>query len=213
MTAASDSRDHPGSGMPLVRQLRRAFGREENPLCRSVDRARSRLLVSLVAGLAAALAVGVLVAMLLLTGMRAHARQIDRHRHEVTATTLSAATDTPQRSLWSAQASADWVYPAAHPRSGTIGVPSGTVQGSRVPLWVDDSGTPAAPAQPDSELATAASLYGIGALSAAGTACWIGYCLRRRALDKRAERSWEPDWERVEPLWSGRGHGKQTGGV
>ncbi|MCX4744365.1 hypothetical protein OG455_02345 [Kitasatospora sp. NBC_01287] len=213
MSTASVPRRHRGNGTPLARQLRRALGHDENPLCRSVDRSRSRLLLALAAGLVLALAVGALVALLLLGGMRAHARQVGAHLHPVTATTLSAATDSPTRSLWSAQANASWAYPGASAHTGVIGVPAGTAQGSRLPLWVDDSGGPASPPPPDSELATAAALYGIGALAGVGAVSWVGYQLRRRCLDRRAERAWEPDWERVEPLWSGRGHWRETGGL
>lgn len=82
-----------------------------------------------------------------------------------------------------------------------------------MPLWVDDSGGPAAPPEPDSELATAAALYGIGALSGVGVVSLVGYRVRRRTLDRRAERAWELAWERVEPGWSGRGHWHGSGGL
>ncbi|MDH6122668.1 hypothetical protein ABH930_006945 [Kitasatospora sp. GAS204A] len=211
MSSASVSHRHAGAGTPLARQVRRALGRDDSPLCRPVDRSRSRLLIALAAAMVLAVAVGTLVALILLGGMRAQARQLTLHRHQVTAATLSAATDSPARSPWAAQADAAWTYPQSVPHTGVIGVPIGTPRGGQVPLFVDDGGAPAAPPQPDSELATAAALYGIGALSGFGAVSLVGYRVRRHTLDHRAERDWELAWERVEPGWSGRGHRRGTG--
>jgi hypothetical protein len=54
-------------------------------------------------------------------------------------------------------------------------------------------------------------MYGLGAFVGAGAVAWTGYAVRRRVLDRRAERAWEPGWEQVEPLWSGRSRRPENG--
>lgn len=202
MPAAPAPSRHLAARTPLVRQLRRAVGQDHNLLCRPVDGARSRLLVVASLALTLSAALSVLLALALLSGMRAQAHRIALHRHQVIATTLAAASDSP--GLTAASARASWEYPQADHRTGVISVASGTAAGTGLPLWVDDSGSPAAPPQPDSQLATTAGMYGLGAFSGAGAVVWTGYVVRRRTLERRAERAWEPDWEQVEPFWSGR---------
>ncbi|GAA2147412.1 membrane protein [Kitasatospora kazusensis] len=182
--------------------LRRAVGRDSNPLCRPVDRSRSRLLVAVVPCMVLSVVVATLVALVLLAGMRATERQTALHRHQVTATTVATAVDNPVGTA--AQAQAAWAYPQATGRGGVIDVPSGAPVGTRVALWVDDAGSPASRPRPGSELTAAAGIYGLGVLSGLAVLARVGYGARRRVLERRAVRAWEPDWEQVEPVWSGR---------
>ncbi|MFF7636122.1 hypothetical protein ACFZB9_23685 [Kitasatospora sp. NPDC008050] len=206
MSAASVSHRSAVGHVPVSCHLRRAVGREHNPLCRPVDRARSRLLIALVAAVALSLAVGMVVFLVLLGGARAHARQSALHRHEVTATTLVASTASPTGSPWAAQAQAGWAYPGGDAHTGVIGVPGDTPAGSHLLLWVGDNGIPSTPPEPYGELAAAAALYGLGALAVVDGAAWIGYGIRQKTLERRGEAAWEADWERVEPQWTGRSH-------
>ncbi|WP_329560523.1 Rv1733c family protein [Kitasatospora sp. NBC_01266] len=209
MSAASASPSDRGSGTALTRELRRAAGRDHNPLCRPADRARSRLGLALAVTLALSVVMGVLLALTLLAGMRAQAHRTALHRHQVTATTLAVASGSSV--LTTAPVRASWDYPRGDHRTGVIRLAVGTASGAVVPLSVDDAGNPAAPPQPDSRLATTAGMYGLGAFTAAGTIVWTGYAVGRRMLDRRAEQAWEPDWERVEPLWSGRSRRPENG--
>lgn len=202
MSAAPAPHWHRAARTPLVRQLRRAVGQDHNPLCRPVDRARSRLLIAASLALTLSVVLSVLLALILLSGMRAQAHRTALHRHQVTATTLAASSDSP--GLTAASARASWEYPQADHRTGVIPVAVGTAAGTGIPLWVDDNGSRAAPPEPDSQLATTVGMYGLGAFTGAGAVLWTGYVLRRRTLERRAERAWEPDWEQVEPFWSRR---------
>lgn len=204
MTAASAPRRHEEAHTPLALQLRRAADRDGNPLCRPVDRARSRLLVVVALTLVLSVVLGLLVALTVLSSMQVQAHRTALHRHQVTATTLTAASGNA--ALTTAAVQAAWDYPQGGHRTGVIQVAGGTASGARVPLWLDDDGNPAAAPPQGGQLETTAALYGLGAFAAAGTAVWTGRVVRGRMLDRRAERSWEPDWEQVEPLWSGRGH-------
>ncbi|MEU2632932.1 hypothetical protein ABZ641_39045, partial [Kitasatospora sp. NPDC007106] len=83
------------AGRPVLRHLRRAAGLDRNPLCRTADRARSRLLVGAVLLAVLSVAAALVTAQVLLHDMRADARRTAEHRHPATATTLAAAVGPP----------------------------------------------------------------------------------------------------------------------
>ncbi|MEV6327762.1 hypothetical protein [Streptomyces sp. NPDC051909] len=135
-------------------------------------------------------------------------RELALHRHRVTATTTEPAQDPPGAARYGAApravAHAVWSYPKDVDRSGTVDVPPRTPRGQRVPLWVDDTGTPARPPGGAAERALT-SVSGGTVAAGAVAACGAGALLlvRRRARDRRYA-AWEREWEQVEPLWSGR---------
>ncbi|WP_052390736.1 hypothetical protein [Streptomyces sp. NRRL B-24484] len=210
MPAASTSPRPFQPGHPLRCHLRRAVGLDRNPLCRSADRARSRLVVTAVLLAVLSVVAALATARILLHDMRAEAQRTTAHRHQVTATTLEAAADTGGQPLGTAQTGATWTM-AGESLSGTVKVPGGTPQGTKVPLWVDDVGAPAEPPLSESQMAVSAASYGLIALAGAGTLSGAVLVLRRGVLDHRAAAAWENDWELVEPLWSGRSDRPGTG--
>lgn len=186
---------------PAAGTLRRALGRDRNPLCRSADAARSRFTLFLVLCLAASVAAAALTFVHSLDGLRAETRRLAPHRHEVTATLLSPA---PDGSTTTVLAPARWPTPPGSTRTGPVTVPTGTEAGETVPLWVDDDGAPAAAPRPDRETVLLAALRGAAVLAVAVTALGLGRTAGHRAFDRRAARSWEADWEKIEPQWTGR---------
>ncbi|WP_354643825.1 hypothetical protein [Kitasatospora camelliae] len=205
MPAASASHPPRATRTPLARHLRRAVGRDGCPLCRPVDRARSRLLLSALLALLLVVALAVVVALASLATLRTEAREAAQHRHRVTATATSTAAEDPGPASLAAHAQAVWTDPQGVTRSGSIEAPAGTAVGEQVPLWIDDQGAPAESPRSTAETALFATGYGLGTLVLGSAAIASGCAVRRRILDRRAERAWEPDWELVEPLWSGRG--------
>ncbi|WP_052391135.1 hypothetical protein [Streptomyces sp. NRRL B-24484] len=155
-------------------------------------------------------AAALITAQVLLHDMRADARLIAEHRHQVTATTLAPTGDTAGQPLGTAQTRATWTV-AADTRTETVKVPSGTPQGTNVPLWVDDDGAVASPPPADTRIAVSAATCGLITLAGTSTVFAGVLLLRRRVLDHRAAAAWESDWERVEPLWSGRTDRPGTG--
>ncbi|WP_328958740.1 hypothetical protein [Kitasatospora purpeofusca] len=194
----------PAAHTPFRTQVRRASGLDRNPLCRPVDRARSRAALALPLVLALLVAVGAVVAVLAFR-VETHAEQeTARHRHAVTATTVGpAVTDDLRTGGTRAHAPARWAYPVG-PGSGTVQVSTGTPVGSAAAIQLDDSGVPAAGARTDAAVLSDAGILGVGAATGLVSLAVVGHAVHRRTLDRRAERSWEPDWERVEPLWSQR---------
>lgn len=184
--------------------LRRAAGRDANPLRRSTVRTRVRLL-AWAALLAPALAVSAAVATAADQTARHTAAVHAPHRHAVSASTLAAAPPAPSSSYdWPAdrKVPAQWRYPADRVRTGTISVPEGAAQGTVVRIWVDDTGRLARPPRTTDDIAFASIMRGVAALAALMPACWCAYAVFRR---RRVAAAWERDWERVEPGWSGRG--------
>ncbi|PYC82658.1 hypothetical protein C7C46_09875 [Streptomyces tateyamensis] len=138
-----------------------------------------------------------------------------QHRHHLTATTLTPATQDNTRGVGdpnSAQAQATWEYPPKVHDTGQVDVPPTTGASATVAIWVDDTGRPVAPPRPGTAIMANAAFAGLGSLAALSTTTLTLYTLRRRTLDRRADRAWEPAWERVEPLWSGRTGHRPGGG-
>ncbi|MFJ4674200.1 Rv1733c family protein [Kitasatospora purpeofusca] len=198
------AQQRPAAHTPLGTQVRRASGLDHNPLCRPVDRARSRTALALPLVLALLIAVGAVVAVLAFR-VETHAEQgTARHRHAVVATTVGpAVTDDLRTGGSPAHAPARWAYPVG-PGSGTVQVAVGTPVGSAVAIHLDDSGVPAPGARTTAAALSDAGVLGVGTATGLVSLALVGYMVHRRTLDRRAERSWEPDWERVEPLWSQR---------
>ncbi|MGW4895576.1 Rv1733c family protein [Kitasatospora sp. NPDC004240] len=204
MSVGTTARRHPVPRTSLRRHVRRAAGRDPNPLCRPVDRARSRALVVLALAVTAAISVAVGAGLLVLRGQTHAAQQVARHRHAVTAvTTGPAQPDDLRAGGTQAHAQARWSYPTG-PGGGRIPVPEGTVPGTDVPIHVDDAGNPASPPRTTEQIASDAVLVVLGTATALVLGAEGGFALRRHVLGRRAEAGWEAAWGRVEPEWSGR---------
>ncbi|MCD0484497.1 hypothetical protein LO771_19365 [Streptacidiphilus sp. ASG 303] len=205
MRPTAPQQRQPGRPGRAVR-LRRALGRDGNPLWRPVDRARTRLasVVLLLAVVAVALS-----AAFSWTLYRSDLRAADAlaaHRHRVAATTLAAA---PQDGTWMPGAlgppvPARWHYPAQRTHTAPVPVRSGTPARSTVTVWVDDHGAPAGPLRSSADIVTGAVLAGFAALTGSALLCGSVQAVGRRRIDARTAAAWEREWEQVEPGWSGR---------
>jgi hypothetical protein len=184
-------------------RLRRATGRDGNPLRRSADRAWVRLLAWAVI-LAPALAVSAVVATAAYHTDSHTAAVQATHRHVVSATTLAAAPPAPSASYnWPAERTvlAQWRYQAGPVHTGTISVPEGAPQGTVVSIWVNDTGQLTTPPRTTADIVFASIPRGLVTLAGLMPACWCAYTLYRR---RRVAAALARDWERMEPLWSGR---------
>ncbi|MGW6914210.1 Rv1733c family protein [Kitasatospora sp. NPDC054939] len=198
------TRRHPATHTSLRTHAHRSLGLDRNPLCRAVDRTRSRLALALALLLAAAAAVGAVTGALAFQAESHAEQEKSRHRHAVTATTVGPAQRDDARSGGlRAHAVARWDHPVG-PGSGTITVPAGTPAGTAVKIHLGDAGIPAAAARGAAPVLADAGAVGLGAATGLAAFAIGGYALLLRAVNRRAERIWEPDWERVEPLWSHR---------
>ncbi|MET9618678.1 Rv1733c family protein [Kitasatospora indigofera] len=187
--------------------VRRAAGREPNPLGRRSDLLRSRLVVALTIALLFSLALTLLTALAVLRAGQREARYEGQHRHRVTATTVAAAlTDsTGSRSgVGGSHAQAVWHFPAGVPASGPIKVGPDAPAGTQRTIWVDDRGRPVSAPRPGTEIATTAVLTGTGTLTLLSGAAFAAYWLGNRRVDRRTTAAWAKEWEGVEPEWSGR---------
>ncbi|MET8545927.1 hypothetical protein ABZW03_35630 [Kitasatospora sp. NPDC004799] len=201
-TAATPGRRPPHT--PLRGHVRRAVGRDHNPLCRPVDRAYSRLVAGAALTALAAVVLAVLAALLVHGAETDDARNVARHRHVVAAvTTGPAQSDDSRAGSAREHAPARWTYPVG-PGAGDVTVPEGTVTGTAVQVGLDDDGRPVGAPRSGELIVTDAVLVGLGTVSVLGSASAGWFALCRHRLDRRAERSWEDAWERVEPRWSGR---------
>ncbi|MFC9329276.1 hypothetical protein [Kitasatospora sp. NPDC057015] len=191
----------------LRTHVRRAAGREPNPLGRRSDMQRSRLVVALTIALLISFALALLTALAVLRVGQREARYDGQHRHRVTATTVAAAVaDRPasRSGVGGFHAQAVWHFPAGVRGSGPIGVGSAAPAGTESTVWVDDHGLPVSAPRPGTEIATTAALTGTGTMMLSSGAVFAAYWLGNRRIDRRTTAAWAKEWEGVEPEWSGR---------
>ncbi|WP_432085832.1 Rv1733c family protein [Streptomyces sp. bgisy095] len=135
-------------------------------------------------------------------------RERAAHRHRVTATTTGPAEDPPASTRYGTEpyalAPATWEHPGNVRRSGTVQVPPRTPRGDTVVIWVDDGGTPVRPPVAAASRSLTAVSGGIAVAGAVGVTGVGALVLVRRSTEGRRYAAWEREWERVEPVWSGR---------
>ncbi|MFJ5708090.1 hypothetical protein [Streptomyces sp. NPDC093105] len=128
--------------------------------------------------------------------------------HQVTATTTGPAQDPPVQTRSGtgprAVAPAVWEYPDDVSRSGTVDVPPRTPRGRSVTVWVDDAGAPVRRLDNAADRWLTSVVGGIATAGAVGATGAAALALLRRRAEGRALAALEREWERVEPVWSGR---------
>ncbi|MFK0234744.1 Rv1733c family protein [Streptomyces vinaceus] len=185
----------------------RTKGAGANPLRRDADRTRTRMHAAFALICLLAIVVGLALGRAAWTDGNRVAENTARHRHSVTATTVSETTyragDEPNSRPVS-MATATWNYPAQRRHTETIPVPGGARNGDTVPVWVDDSGRETTAPPGRAEVALNAVAVGTGALAGIVLVGGALVAARLRIVDARSARAWESEWSGVEPLWSGR---------
>lgn len=198
----------PTCGARLRAHLRRAFGRDRNPLCRPVDRLRSRVVLGglLLAAVAAALCW--YPALVVQRHEEAAASRTARHDHQVQAAVLapSTASSDPQPFGYSGgyDTRIGWTYPAGRQHETVVTTPGALAQSARIPLWVDDTGALTVAPRSGGEIALDAAWAGMTAVI--GVAAGVGLVVTAvdRAVARGARRAWGEEWATIEPSWSGR---------
>jgi hypothetical protein len=185
----------------MPRLARMLAGR--NSLRRPVDRLEGALVVALSAVFGVAVAVAAILGTHTDQSLRAEAGL-----HPVAAVLIQPGP--PAGSLPRVgQAQARWPAPAGGERSGVLTTATapgiaGAAAGTRVPVWLNRSGQPAA-APPGAAVRIIYALVTGGAVAAiAGVALLIAYALGRHALDRRRLAGWETAWARTGPSWTAR---------
>ncbi|WP_405982148.1 hypothetical protein [Streptomyces sp. NBC_00158] len=185
----------------------RTKGAGANPLRRDADRTRTHMHAAFALTCLLALFVGFALGRAAWTDGHRTAENIARHRHTVTATTVSETTyragDQPS-SRPVTVATATWHYPSQQPHTEAIPVPAGTRNGGTVRVWVDEDGRAASAPPRPADIGVNAVGIGVGALAGIVLVGGALVAVRLRIVDARSARSWESEWAGIEPLWSGR---------
>jgi hypothetical protein len=176
-----------------------------NTLKRPVDRLESTILVVLVATFCAVLAVAAIIGNHTYQWQRA---AVAADLSPVSAVLLQAGPPAGSLPL-AGQAEARWRDPGGGERTGllTTATAPGIADakaGSRVQVWLNHSGAPAAPPSGQAVMIIYAAITA-GAMAAIATvALLIAYAVGRFALDRRRLAAWESAWARTEPSWTAR---------
>jgi hypothetical protein len=106
-------------------------------------------------------------------------------------------------------ATARWRTPDGRPKTGVLttttahGI-SGASAGTRVTVWLTDSGQPQAPPVSSVEIMFSSVVAAISAMCGAAIALLICYWLCRVALDRRRLAAWTSEWHVIGPRWTTR---------
>jgi hypothetical protein len=79
---------------------------------------------------------------------------------------------------------------------------AGAAAGSRIPIWLNRLGQPAAPGSGQAVMMIYALVTAGAAI--AGVALLAAYAVGRHALDRRRLAAWEIAWARTGPSWTAR---------
>ncbi|GAA5018401.1 hypothetical protein [Kitasatospora paranensis] len=216
MRSHSPSRSGCSRRRRVFDHVRLAAGLGGGPLCRSVDRARSRALLGAWLAMVLAAVGAVTAGAVVFHSSQVEASRVAAHLHRVEAVVRTA----PQQADFTAsgataggyRATATWTYPPGHQVTDQAAVPSTAVPGSKVAVWVDATGSPAAGPRSTTDMVATAGFIALGAWSAAALTVSVAYGVRRSRLEHRAEDEWQTDWAVVEPTWTGRAGGRPGGG-
>ena len=159
------------------------------------------------------IAVGLLVVVgAVFAGVRAGAEaaervriaQGERVRAEAVVVDVAAVPDAEPEAE-----SADWVTVrytdlAGRTREGALWLTGAPPVGTSVQVWVDRAGrlAPAVPGAHDAVVVGA--IVGLGAAFTGGLLLVLAWLAVEAFVDKRNGAAWAREWEKVEPLWSGR---------
>jgi hypothetical protein len=175
-----------------------------NDLRRPVDRLEGAVLMALTA------VSGVAVAAAAILGTHTYQAQRAAADGVRPATAVLIERGPPAGSLPRAgQVQARWPLPGGGERSGllsTATVPgiAGAAAGTRVPVWLNRAGQPAAPPSSPAVMIIYALVSGGAAAAIAGVVLLVVYAVSRYALDRRRLAGWEAAWARTGPAWTAR---------
>jgi hypothetical protein len=185
-----------------VRLARLVIG--PNRLRRPCDRLEGLLVMLLAAAFLVAVAAAPVFCERRYQSQRANAAQL----HPATAVlTQSGPSESYMTSV--GEAAARWRAPDGQQRKGmltTLAAPgiSGAAAGSRVQVWLTDSGQPEAPPVSAFESMFSSIVLAMGAVLGAAIVLLSSYWLGRLALDRRRLAEWASEWSLTGPRWTTR---------
>jgi hypothetical protein len=193
----------------LLRLSRLLVGR--NQLRRPYDRIEGAVLVILAAAFLMAVAGASILGAHIYQSQRAGAAGLSPATAVVTQNGPVLTHDGARRGRLAsiAQAQARWPARGGQERSGTLtaviapGI-LGAAAGTRIPVWLNRSGQPAAPPPGRAVMILTALLTAVMAAGGAAAVLLIVHGLCRYALDRRRLTAWEAAWTLIGPRWTSR---------
>lgn len=180
------------------------LSRRQNPLLRRSDVLRARMAVLLVAAFLAASTVSALLALRIDQRDRAASQRYSAQLHQVRAVALREAGQGRRAVGADYVALVGWHDAAGRAHQGHATVPGTAHPGSRVDIWLDAGGRPAAAPAGEADSAAKATLVALIVLGATTGLLGAGAALVRDGLARADLEHWASDWRRVEPSWARR---------
>ncbi|HJQ46366.1 MAG TPA: hypothetical protein VJ870_08585 [Amycolatopsis sp.] len=164
----------------------------------------------MIVGLLIAIPLAVLVGTKTYGGQAALADQQRATRHLVTATVIEDVPTTVQASQGDSLLGlgattgvrAAWPVAGGAQKVGTISADPGTTAGTKVPVWLSDSGDPVSAPMTQSDVASSSALAGIFAWLVVAVGLVGLYWTVRLILDRRRSARWDREWAHVGGRWA-----------
>jgi len=191
----------------LRRGLRR-FTLGSGPLKRRSDRLQVLARVVVVLALLAAAPLAVVATEITHRSMESAAAVQVAERHRARAVVLEDTAPVaqkdgdPEASFVTVEGT--WRAPGGHVKRGALLVPSGTVAGTTVPVWVDSSGQLTTAPMDQQSIDVTGFAAGVVTTLAVPLVAWVAYCMFCTVLDAHRRRRWAQEWDRVEREWRTR---------
>ena len=196
---------------PRVERFCRLLRPGRNPLARGTDRLEGSVL--LVSILLALILIPVVMALGAVTyanlALKSEAEYVARH-----ATVAVLVENAPTLTvgpfgrfvLGTADVGARWRLRDGSVRTGVVTVGDGLRAGTKVPIWIVDSGRLVGPPMSTDDAVANAMVVSAGAWFVAVGLLALGCRTLHYLLDRRRYRAWETEWARIEP--GRQGHGR-----
>lgn len=181
--------------------LARRLGLDGNELRRASDRIEAWFLLALLVAFVPLAGVATSAAAHWVHDYGAREVRADLPLRQVTAVLLPGGPgSTPTGSAWSwepARWTADGV---AH--TGYVPADPGTPTGTKIPIWVNDTGQAQPPPVTSTQVTARVVLTAVATPPAVAIGLWLTWRVTRWRLDRHRLARWARAWSLVEPLWT-----------
>lgn len=201
----NDSGDGAGMAQTLSRRnwLTSVWG---NDLARDVDRWQAGVRLVLIALFVVMLPVAAVIGWMVAADDLHKGQSQSRERTATTAILTAAAppmvfTASGVPVLGTTAVAAEWAAPDGSTKVGHVPSQAGSVVGTRVDIWVDETGAIVEPPLSSTGSVVTGLLVTVGMLTVLGLLLAGGMRFCANAFDRGRQARWDRDWVRVAPLW------------
>ncbi|MEQ7125848.1 hypothetical protein ABN034_15150 [Actinopolymorpha sp. B11F2] len=178
-----------------------------NPMYRTSDRVEGLLLLAVLVAALVAIPLAIGVGRTAYDDGLRQSAQLTAAGHWIRATLVETVPETAVSqpdapTTLTTLARARWKAPDGSLREAKVPAKAGTAAGTKVPVWVNESGQAVRPPPRTDQVSDKAVATGLTSWMAMELGVVVSFLLLRWLLDRRRLASWEAEWQRVAPRWT-----------